>query len=847
MDNNKNNELGIMNQGDKYNPQDIEKKWQKIWNEEKLYATPANPSNKKYILDMFPYPSGSTLHVGHVEGYVGTDIIARFERMKGSSVLHPMGWDAFGLPAENFAIKSGIHPDKLTHDNIKVFKRQLNDIGLSYDWEREIDTSDPKYYKWTQWIFTLMFRRGLAYKRKANVNWCPNDETVLANEQVIDGKCERCDNPVVQKKLNQWFLRITDYADRLISGLEEIDWLPEVKIQQKNWIGKSEGALIEFKIEGTARQIKIFTTRPDTLWGATFMVISPEHPIVEALLESRSMNHESGIDSESDRIDIENLKIDKKQLEDLASYVESAKKKTENERTEDKQKSGVATGLYCINPVNGARLAVWVADYVLMGYGTGAIMAVPAHDTRDFEFAKKFELPIVEVIEGGDGSEAYTGSGKIINSGEWDGWETPDSITKVIEWLEEKSFGKKEANYHLRDWLISRQRYWGVPIPMIYCESCEKENKGEREDLPGWYTVQDSDLPVKLPTDVDFKPTGESPIVRSKSFQEGVVCPSCHSPAKREVDTMDTYVDSSWYFMRFVDPNNENELASTEALKTWLPVDIYIGGGHVVQHLLFARFFWKVLFDAGIIDKSCGDEPFLKLRAPGWILGPDTRKMSKRWKNVITPDDIIPKFGADTLRMYEMFMGPFDAMKPWSLSGVEGMSRFLARLWRLFNSNKIGEDDPQTLININQLVKDVTEDLEGMYFNTAIAKMMEFYNSTKDKQSISKDTISSYLKLLAPFAPHFTEEIWNQLRLGDHSIHKTDWPKYDEKYLIQDEVVIPIQVNGKRRGEIVVESSELRNEKLIGEKAKELIKAYLEGKEVKKVIYVPGKIINFVI
>lgn len=852
MNDKKNQDAGTMKQGENYDPSSIEPKWQKIWEEENLYATPKDAKNKKYVLDMFPYPSGATLHVGHIEGYVGTDIIARFERMKGADVLHPMGWDAFGLPAENYAIASGIHPDRSTHENIKTFKRQLSGIGLSYDWTREIDTSDPKYYKWTQWIFTLMFRKGLAYKKQADVNWCPKDETVLANEQVIDGRCERCDTEVVAKKLDQWFLRITEYADRLIEGLDDIDWLPEVKIQQKNWIGKSDGALINFSIDGTDSQInpkstlansikagiKVFTTRPDTLYGATFIVISPEHEIAQD--------------------------IDDKEVK---NYIIKAKNTSYTDRTDEKKaKTGVFSGLYAINPVNREKIPVWIADYVLMGYGTGAIMAVPAHDTRDFEFAKKYNLPIKFVIEGGESEDsAYTGEGKIINSENWNGWETPASIGKVIASLEEQKIGQKESNYHIRDWLISRQRYWGVPIPMIYCESCATDGKGEREDLPGWYAVPDDQLPVRLPTDVDFKPTGESPIARSKTFQEGAMCPSCGSKAKREVDTMDTYVDSSWYFIRFVDPQNTQEFASKEAIKAWLPVDVYVGGGHVVQHLLFARFFWKVLFDAGLLDESVGDEPFIKLRAPGWILGPDSRKMSKRWKNVITPDDIIPKFGADTLRMYEMFMGPFEAMKPWSLSGVEGSYRFLGRLWKFFRKVEVGEDDQETKVAINRLVKDVSEDLDGMFFNTAIAKMMEFYNLVKDKKNLSKETLTSYLKLIAPFAPHMSEEIWEQLGFGglqlenktnrqeptakSQSIHKSSWPTYDEKYLVKDEIIIPIQVNGKRRGEISIkyDVSSIKYEEEIAEKAKGVISSYLEGKEIRKIIYVPGKIINFVI
>ncbi len=725
---------------DKYNHNSVEKKWQGEWEKHKIYKTPQEPAaKKKYVLDMFPYPSGATMHVGHLEGYVGTDILSRYLRMNGYSVLHPMGWDAFGLPAENYAIKTGIHPDKSTHDNIRTFKRQLEISGLSYDWDRETDTSSPEFYKWTQWLFIQMFNAELAYKKKAPVNWCPKDETVLANEQVIDGRCERCDTPVIQRQLDQWFLKITDYADRLISGLERIDWPNEVKRQQINWIGKSEGRTIEFKIDASDHKIRIFTTRPDTLNSATFLAVASD-------------------------------------------------------------KEGLFTGKYAINPLNNERLPIWETNYVDQSYGTGAIMGVPAYDERDNEFAKKYHIDIVK--------RKFT----------------------------DKILGEKTMNYHLRDWLISRQRYWGCPIPMIYCED------------DGWQPVPDSDLPVLLPNDVDFLPHGESPIARSKSFQAGVNCPRCGKPARREVDTMDTYVDSSWYFIRFVDPKNSKAFAGRNEVKRWLPVDDYVGGGHVVQHLLFARFFWKVLYDTGLIDKSLGDEPFLKLRAPGWILGEDSRKMSKRWGNVVTPDDIIPKFGADTLRVYEMFMGPFDVMKPWSMTGVEGANRFLGRIWRLFNEEPRSEVAPEVTTKLHQTIKKVSEDIEGYKFNTAISSLMELVN-TLSEYGADRETLRILALLLSPFVPHLSEEVWVEVLGQPFSVHRVSWPKYDENLIKVEKVAIVIQVNGKVRGQLTVDSELSKSKEEIVELAKkdEKIAKWLKGNKIKKTVFVPGKLLNFVV
>ncbi len=769
-----------------YDHKKIEAKWQEQWEKDGTYKTSTKKGKKRYVLDMFPYPSGASMHVGHLEGYVGTDIISRYLRMKGFDILHPMGWDAFGLPAENFAIKTGVHPNKETHKNIEIFKKQLIASGLSYDWDKEIDTSSPEFYKWTQWLFIELFKKGLAYKKKSPVNWCPKDETVLANEQVEDGKCERCDTPVVKKDLDQWFFKITDYADRLIDGLSGIDWLEEVKTQQKNWIGKSEGMKIKFAVKNSDEILEVFTTRPDTLDSVTFLAIA------------------TGLVTAS------------KKFEALDKV---------------KEKLGEFTGKFAISPLDGRELPIWETNYVVEGYGTGVVMGVPAYDERDADFATKYCIDIVK---------------KPLNNDLW-------------EILEKKKLGVKETNYHIRDWLISRQRYWGCPIPMIYCEKCK------------WNPVPEDQLPVLLPTDVDFLPHGESPIARSTSFQKDVVCPSCGKPAKREVDTMDTYVDSSWYFLRFCDPKNKKEFASKDKI---IPVDDYVGGGHVVQHLLFARFFWKVLFDLGYIDKSVGDEPFLKLRAPGWILGPDSRKMSKRWGNVVTPDDIIPKFGADTLRVYEMFMGPFDIMKPWSVEGVEGAHRFLGRVWRLFqNEGKLlgggRMDSPEVgavVSKMHKTIKKVGEDIENYKFNTAISSIMEFVNTissvdsgssllrvaSQTSRSASADQheiLTNLCKLLAPFAPHMMEEVWHEVLGNKTSIHLSKWPEYDEKYLQVEQVVMVLQVNGKLRGTVTVNKEQATDKEFVIKLAKsdEKVAQWLINGGITKEIFIPNKLVNFVV
>lgn len=849
-----------------FDPGTIEPRWQKGWEKADLYATPKAPKNKKYILDMFPYPSGATLHVGHVEGYVGTDILSRFERMRGSDVLHPMGWDAFGLPAENYAIKTGIHPDQSTHNNIKTFKRQLRNTGLSYDWDREIDTSSPEFYKWTQWLFILMYKRGLAYKKLANVNWCPSCETVLANEQVVEGRCERCSTLVAQKKLSQWFLKITQYADRLISGLEKIDWPESVKIQQKNWIGRKEGIEMEYPIENTESSVKVFTTRPDTNFGATFVVLAPEHPLT--------------------------LKIaSKEQYQVIQDYITTSQNKSAEERKmEGRKKTGMFTGAYAINNLNGARMPIWVSDFVLTDFGTGAVVGVPGHDVRDFEFAKEFDLPIIRVVVGKDGDtskiidvkQVQEEEGTMVNSEFLNGMEIHKAKEKIMDYLEEKRWGKRQITYHLRDWLISRQRYWGAPIPMIYCKKCEEEGKSwftgntdpgrhpDISEMSGWYPVPEAQLPVVLPKDVDFRPTGESPIARSKEFQKGAMCPGCGAKALREVDTMDTYVDSSWYFIRFADPKNDKEFASKEAIGEWLPVDIYVGGGHVVQHLLFARFFWKVLFDTGLLGESVRDEPFIKLRAPGWILGSDFRKMSKRWNNVITPDDIIPKYGADTLRTYEMFMGPFDAMKPWNLTGVEGMWRFVNRVWRLVTENKgaglVNEEGVKKVITArHKTIQRVTNDIEKLHFNTAIASLMEFVNLLQDNvekeaevaekcdgRAEWEESIKTLLLLLSPFAPHMMEELWSQMpdknNLKSESVHFQPWPTYDPELVKEEIISVPVQVNGKLRAILKIDADNAQDQVVVESEAKgvESVNKYLVGGEIKKVVFIPSRLINFV-
>lgn len=939
-----------------YNHQEIEKKWQQKWEESQLYKTSDTPKNKKYILDMFPYPSGAGLHVGHPEGYTATDILTRYLRMNGHDVLHPMGWDAFGLPAENYAIKMGVPPADTTAQNVIRFREQIKSIGLSYDWSREVNTSSPEYYRWTQWLFLQLYKKGLAYKKEANVNWCPSDHTVLANEQVVDGKCERCGATVEQKMLSQWFFKITDYAERLLSGLETVDWPEPIRLMQKNWIGKSEGAEIDFVIDQIDESVKVFTTRPDTLFGATYLVLAPEHPLVKKV-QSHIQN-----------------------WSEVSEYIEATKKKTELQRTAlEKDKTGVELkGLKAINPATKEAVPVWIADYVLANYGTGAIMAVPAHDDRDFEFAKKFNLPLKVVVKhSGDyknvdqeankqfAKELFAfakenkinlvlvgGMARSINSNEQNwfhsdvdiftdkngealivshlekkgfvrpidkpeaaseryGWEPElsgaiynkkglwldlfifekegDKIIDFVakdkfEWgsvnnLETKNIdgvevlvpnnqlleaiyqnmakvgfcnkelgvlsnsaqfngftseqakieitkfagGKLKTQYKLRDWLVSRQRYWGAPIPVVYCEDCGEQG------------VPENELPVVLPTDVDFKPTGESPIARSKSFHNAK-CPKCGKDAKRDSDTMDTFVDSSWYYFRYTDPHNDKEFASKEKIDEWLPVDTYVGGAeHAVLHLLYARFFTKVLRDLGFIDF---EEPFQKLRNQGMILAPDGEKMSKSKGNVINPDEVIAELGADSLRLYEMFMGPLEDSKPWSTTGIIGVRRFLDKVVRFQESFKPGEEAK----GIHKLIKKISSDIQGFKFNTAIAAFMEFLNENKQ---MSKKDWETFLTLLAPFAPHITEELWEQLG-NTESIHKQPWPKFDESMVIEESVTVVVQILGKMRASLQVPAGASEDAVRELALADPNVQKHMEGKSVVKTIFVPNRLINFV-
>lgn len=795
----------------KYNPKKIESKWQKYWQIHKTFATPQKIDSKKkqYILDMFPYPSGAGLHVGHPEGYTATDIISRYARMQGKQVLHPMGWDAFGLPAENYAIKQGVHPNITTQKNIKRFREQIKSIGLSYDWNREVDTSDPQYYKWTQWLFLLFYKHDLAYKREARVNWCPKDNTVLANEQVVAGKCERCGSEVIQKLLSQWFFKITDYAESLLQDIEKLDWPEPIKAMQRNWIGKSEGAEIYFQITNSNDSVIVFTTRPDTIFGATYLVLAPEHELVEKLT-------------------ITNRK-------EVSAYVKQAQKKSELQRTSlDKQKTGVQLqGVEAINPATGKPVPVWIADYVLSTYGTGAIMAVPAHDQRDFEFARTYNLPVKQVVAVGAGqgklSEALVGEGLVINSGEFDGLKTDQAKQKMA-----KVFGKSKTQYKLRDWLVSRQRYWGAPIPIIYCDVC------------GMQAVPENDLPVLLPKDVDFKPTGESPLVRSKKFHK-VYCPKCKKPARRDSDTMDTFVDSSWYYLRFIDPHNKKAFADGKLLAQWSPIDLYVGGAeHAVMHLLYARFFAKVLNKLKLINFN---EPFLKLRNQGLILGPDGEKMSKSKGNVINPDEVITQHGADTLRMYEMFMGPLEDAKPWDTKGIIGVRRFLERVWWWGNAiakqKKTVKDSQAAEKSLHKLIKKVSEDIENFRFNTAISSFMQFFNESKDEQLSAKSFIE-FLKLLYPFAPHISEELFYLLG-GKKSLQLQSWPKFDPKKVIESTTEVIIQINGKVKDKITVAVD--AGEKVIEEKAlaSEKVKTALNGAKPKRVIVVKNKLVNIVV
>lgn len=785
----------------KYNHKLIEKKWQDKWDTQNLYKTDdSSTKQKEYILNMFPYPSGVGLHVGHIEGYTATDIVARFERMNGKEVLHPMGWDAFGLPAENYAIKTKTPPQKSTDEAIKNFRMQIKALGLSYDWSREIGTHTPEYYRWTQWFFLLLYKHGLAYRAKAKVNWCPKDQTVLANEQVVDGVCERCGTLVEQKDLEQWFFKTTHYADELLEGLTDIDWPESTKAAQKNWIGKSDGAEIDFTVAGYSEKITVFTTRPDTLFGVTYLVLAPEHPVVKKLLS-----------------DVTNT-------DEVRTYINDACHKTELERSiESKEKTGIEMkGVKAKNPATEEEIPIYVADYVLGSYGTGAIMAVPAHDERDFEFAQKFGLPVRKVITSTD--ECYTGIGTLINSGEFTGEESDRAKTTITEFVG----GKLVTKYRLRDWLVSRQRYWGAPIPIIYCKQC------------GTVPVPQEDLPVLLPEDVDFIPTGESPLTRSKSFHK-VKCPTCGEPARRESDTMDTFVCSSWYYLRFTDPHNADIFAAREKMEKWLPVDLYVGGAeHSVLHLLYSRFITKALHE---FDYISFNEPFKKLRHQGMILAQDGRKMSKSFGNVVNPDDIIVKYGADTLRLYEMFMGPLDVQKPWNTQNIAGSRRFIERVYKLLD--KRTENEPETFAKVlNETIKKVGEDIQLLKFNTAISQLMICLNAAHS--GISDDSLGIFARLLAPFAPHIAEEIWSELGEND-SVHKASWPTYDKAQLTVSTVTVAVQINGKRRGEITLASDADETTALAAARAIPSVAAALAESEPKRTIYIRGRILNLVL
>ncbi|BCC55401.1 leucine--tRNA ligase [Bacillus cereus] len=798
-----------------FNHQEIEKKWQGYWEENKTFRTPDETEKPKfYALDMFPYPSGAGLHVGHPEGYTATDILSRMKRMQGYNVLHPMGWDAFGLPAEQYALDTGNSPAEFTEHNINTFRNQIKSLGFSYDWDREVNTTDPNYYKWTQWIFLKLFEKGLAYVDEVPVNWCPALGTVLANEEIIDGKSERGGHPVERRPMRQWMLKITAYGDRLLEDLDELDWPESLKDMQRNWIGRSEGAEVHFNIDGTDEKFTVFTTRPDTLFGASYCVLAPEHALVADITTAD-------------------------QKEAVEAYINSVKMKSDLERTElAKEKTGVFTGAYAVNPVNGEKLPIWIADYVLATYGTGAVMAVPAHDERDYEFASTFNLPMKEVVKGGDiTKEAYTGDGAHVNSAFLDGLNKEEAIAKMIEWLEVTSAGNQKVTYRLRDWLFSRQRYWGEPIPVIHWED-------------GTMTaVKEEELPLVLPKTENIRPSGagESPFANIDEWVN-VVDPETGKKGRRETNTMPQWAGSCWYYLRYIDPNNSEALVDPEKVKQWLPVDIYIGGAeHAVLHLLYARFWHKVLYDIGVVPTK---EPFQQLFNQGMILGENNEKMSKSKGNVVNPDDIVASHGADTLRLYEMFMGPLDASIAWSENGLDGARRFLDRVWRLFvqDNGELSEkitDAPNKDLEkaYHQTVKKVTEDYAELRFNTAISQMMVFINDAYKAETLPKEYVEGFVKMIAPVAPHIGEELWSKLGYNE-TITYASWPTFDESKLVEDEVEIVVQVMGKVRAKLTMSKDASKDE--MEKLALEAIQDQIEGKTVRKVIVVPGKLVNVV-
>ena len=799
-----------------YNHKVVEKKWQKVWDDNKAFAATDDYSKPKYYaLVEFPYPSGQGLHVGHPRPYTALDIVARKRRMQGYNVLYPMGWDAFGLPTENYAIKNKIHPKEVTKNNVARFKAQLHSLGYSFDWDREINTTDPEYYKWTQWIFLKLFKAGLAYKKEMPINWCTSCKVGLANEEVVNGVCERCGAPVVRKVKSEWMLKITEYADKLIEGLDTVDYIERVKVSQKNWIGRSTGAEVDFQIKGKEDKLRIYTTRCDTLFGATYMVVSPEHPL---------------LDKYKDEI---------KNWSEIESYREQAARKSDFERSElAKDKTGVAIdGLVAINPVNEKEIPIWVSDYVLMSYGTGAIMAVPAHDERDWEFAKKFNLPLIQVVAK-DGEEvdineaAFTdvATGVLINSGFLNGLQVKDAKEKMIEFLEEKKIGKAKVNYKLRDWVFSRQRYWGEPIPIIHCDKC------------GYVPLDESELPLMLPEVESYMPTdnGESPLAAMTDWVN-VKCPCCGGPAKRETDTMPQWAGSSWYFLRYTDPKNTEALASKEALKYWLPVDWYNGGmEHTTLHLLYSRFWHKFLYDQGVVPTP---EPYQKRTSHGMILGENGEKMSKSRGNVVNPDDIVNAYGADTLRTYEMFIGAFDLAASWSDDGVKGCRRFLERVWKLQDIVVDGDaysKDMET--KMHQTIKKVSTDFENLKYNTAIAAMMALVNDFYKKNAVTKGEMKTLLTLSNPVAPHITEEMWSILGY-DGYLYQASWPTFDEAKTVESTVEIAVQINGKMKATLSINKADPKDDVIA--KAKEAIADKLTGNIVKE-IYVPGRIVNIV-
>jgi len=805
----------------KYDHLAIEPKWQQYWDKNKTFKVELDPQKPKYyILDMFPYPSGEGLHVGHPLGYTATDILARYKRMQGFNVLHPMGWDAFGLPAEQYAIETGTHPTDTTKKNVKRFKSQIKSLGFSYDWDREINTTDPKYYKWTQWIFLQLYKRGLAYQGEVPVNWCPELGTVLANEEVIDGKSERGGHPVIRKPMRQWVFRITEYAESLLAGLDDVDWPESVKNLQRNWIGRSDGSNVEFEIPSINETIRVFTTRPDTLFGATYMVLAPEHPLVEKLTND-------------------------KEQETITNYVKSAAGKSDLDRGElNKEKTGVFLGTNAINPLNNEEIPIWISDYVLMSYGTGAIMAVPGHDQRDYEFAKKFDLPIVQVVAGSDISSAAftdTETGTMMNSATPDGsfsindLPVKEAIKKTIEYLEKIEKGERAVEYKLRDWLFSRQRYWGEPFPIIHVD-------GEHKAIP------EDELPLLLPDVKQYQPTGtgDSPL---SSIQDWVNTkdPETDVPARRETNTMPQWAGSCWYYLRFLDPNNENRPWDADVEKYWMPVDLYVGGvEHAVLHLLYSRFWHHVLHDLGLVSTR---EPYKKLFNQGMIQGEDGQKMSKSRGNVINPDDVIEEYGADSMRLYEMFMGPLDKSKPWSIKGLQGCARFAEKIWRIFNdTDKHSEqtDSKETTRLLHQTIAKVTNDLENMRFNTAISQMMIFSNHLQGLDTINKETLKTFLLLLNPFIPHIAEELNAQMNAFE-SLSYTTWPEFDERLAKEDLVTIAIQVNGKLRGNLQLPAE--TDDKTIKTEAAKVdgVKKHLEGKNIVKKVVVPGRLVNFVV